>query len=74
MTRPKLLNTRSRAADDADADSRVNIKSTKPSGTSVDLEPTALHHVTGFMSLAAGVKMEAGNGGASAWKEMAAVK
>ena len=70
-TSPKLLKTRSRAADDATADCSTTMKSMKPSGR-LDNEPKAFHHVTGLLARPLVVKKEAGKEVASAWKAMAA--
>ena len=70
---PKLLKTRSRAAYGATADCSATMKLMKPSGTPVDDEPKAFHHVTGLLARRLTVKMEAGKEVASVWKAMAAV-
>ena len=55
-TSPKLLKTRSRAADDATMDCSATMKLMKPSGRPVDDEPKAFHHVTGLLSRPLAVK------------------
>ena len=49
-TSPRLLKTRSRAADDATADCSATMKSMKPSERPADDEPKAFHHVTGLLA------------------------